>query len=374
MALVGLQVEHFRCLEKVELTRDPRYNLFVGQNASGKTSLLEAMFFLGRGRSFRSRKLDRMIRQGQPEFRIVGRVQHDGPGIVLGVRGTRGGTEIRVGGAPADSAADLASHFPPQIIDPEIHKLLEEGPSRRRRFLDWGVFHVERAFMPTWQRYHRALRQRNAALRHGGPPELAVVWDGELAGAGEALSELRGRYVELLAPGLSEIGRRLLGLEVALVYHRGWAADEQLMVSLSAGLERDRRYGMTHVGPHRADVVVRVDGHAARERVSRGQQKLLAAALTLAQLALQDQVTPGRSALLLDDPAAELDGANLERLLGVVRELPVQLFVTSLRPDLPGLGAPGRLFHVEHGAVRSAEGPGARAALDSAPLPSSPNV
>ena len=351
MALVGLQVEHFRCLEKVELTLDPRYNLFVGQNASGKTSLLEAMFFLGRGRSFRSRKLERLIQHEQAEFRIVGRVQHEGLAVVLGVRGTRTGTEIRVGGAPAESAADLASHFPPQIIDPEIHKLLEEGPSRRRRFLDWGVFHVERAFMPTWQRYHRALRQRNAALRHGGAPELTTVWDAELAAAGEALSELRGRYVELLAPGLSQIGRQLLGLDVALAYHRGWAADEAMVESLARGFERDRRYGMTHVGPHRADIVVRVDGHAARERVSRGQQKLLASALTLAQLVLQDHVAPGRSALLLDDPAAELDGANLEKLLAVVRGASAQLFVTSLRPDLPGLGSPGRMFHVEHGTV-----------------------
>jgi DNA replication and repair protein RecF len=335
----------------VELTLDPRYNLFVGQNASGKTSLLEAMFFLGRGRSFRSRKLERMIQHGQSEFRVVGRVQHETRTVVLGVRGMQTGTETRVAGAAAESAADLAGHFPPQIIDPEIHKLLEEGPARRRRFLDWGVFHVERSFMTAWQRYHRALRQRNASFRRGGDEGLVTVWDVELAAAGEALSALRARYVGLLSPGLAEIGRRLLGLEVALVYHRGWPADEGLLDALRRGLDRDRRHAVTHSGPHRADVVVRVDGHAAKERVSRGQQKLLASALTLAQLALQDEVAPGRSALLLDDPAAELDGPNLERLLAVVRELPVQLFVTSLRPDLQGLGDPGAMFHVEHGVV-----------------------
>jgi DNA replication and repair protein RecF len=352
MALVGLQVEHFRCLEKVELALDPRYNLFVGPNASGKTSLLEAMFFLGRGRSFRSRKLDRMIQQGQPEFRMVGRVQQDSQTTVLGVRGTKGGTEIRVGGQPADSAADLAQHFPPQIIDPEIHKLLEEGPSRRRRFLDWGVFHVEPSFMAVWTRYHRALRQRNAALKKGASDEMARLWDGELATAGEALSELRARYVAMLEPRLLELGRRLLGLDVGLAYQRGWAADETLLSALERGFDRDRRFAVTHAGPQRADVVVRVDGHAARERVSRGQQKLLAAALTLAQLTLQDEQHPGRSALLLDDPAAELDGPNLERLLAAVRDLPVQLFVTSLKGDLSRLGTPGATFHVERGTVR----------------------
>lgn len=354
MSLVSLQVEQFRCLEKVGLSFDPHYNLFVGPNASGKTSLLEALFFLGRGRSFRTRRLDRLIRAGQPEFTLVGRVARGGRETVLGVRGSRRSTEIRVGGTAANSAADLAEHFPPQIIDPEVHKLLEEGPGRRRRFLDWGVFHVEHGFMAAWQRYHRALRQRNAALRRPDAAQMAGVWSSELVAAGEQLAEMRAAYLRLLAEPLAAIGRLLLGLEITLAYHRGWGAELALVDALGASWDRDVRYGMTHVGPHRADVVAKVDGVEAKERVSRGQQKLVAAALTLAQLRLQDATQPGRSALLLDDPAAELDAANLERLLDAVRTLPVQLFVTSLRADLASLGTPGRMFHVERGTVRPA--------------------
>lgn len=355
MALVTLRVEQFRCLEHVELALDPRYNLFVGPNASGKTSVLEALFFLGRGRSFRTRRLERLIRQGQTEFVLVGRAQ-DGPlTTVLGIRGTRKATEIRVGGAPAAGAADLAQYFPPQVIDPEIHKLLEEGPSRRRRFLDWGVFHVEHGFMDTWQRYHKALKQRNAALRRPDAAQMASVWNGELIAAGEQLATLRRDYVAALAPDLSETGQHLLGMDVALAYHQGWAADETLAEALERGWARDLQYGLTYSGPHRADIVVRVEGLPARERVSRGQQKLLASALTLAQLRRQNHASPGKSALLLDDPAAELDGENLERLLALVRTLGVQLCVTSLRPDLPGLGAPGQAFRVHRGAVTPAD-------------------
>ena len=153
---------------------------------------------------------------------------------------------------------------------------------------------------------------------------------------------------------LKELGRRLLGVEVTLGHLTGWAAEESLEAALERSFDRDCRYGATQVGPHRADVSVRVDGHVAKERVSRGQQKLLAAALTLAQLSVQESRHPGRSALLLDDPAAELDSGNLGRLLDVVRSLPVQLFVTALRPDLPALGAPGALFHVEQGSIRRA--------------------
>ncbi len=359
MTLARIEIDEFRCLERARLRFDPQYNLFVGPNASGKTSLLEAIFFLGRGRSFRTRRLDRLVRQGQDGFRLVGWVE--GPPArttVLGIGGTRQGTEIRIGGAAAGSAAELALHFPPQIIDPEIHKLLEEGPQRRRRFLDWGVFHVEPSFLEVWQRYHRALRQRNAALKPGSDPRASAVWDPELLAAGSALDEMRRRYLALLGPLLADYGRRLLGVEVALAYQPGWAHGETFPEALARSTERDRRFGVTHVGAHRADVGVRADGHLARERVSRGQQKLLAAALTLAQLAIQEARAPGSGALLLDDPAAELDGHRLGLLLELVRELRVQLFVTALRADLPGLGAPGRMFHVEQGRIEAAAEPG----------------
>jgi DNA replication and repair protein RecF len=351
MALSWVRIEQFRCFERIEADLDPRFNFFVGANASGKTSLLEALFFLGRGRSFRSRRLDVLIRQGQREFLVVGRVRTEQGLTTVGVRGARDGTEIRVAGKPAQGAAQLAEYFPAQVIDPEIHKLLEEGPGRRRRFLDWGVFHVEPLFLETWQRYHKALRQRNAALKLGLDDDSVRVWDMELALSGEALSEQRRAYLLDLAAPLARAGTALLEAEVALVYHRGWPEDASLVECLQRDLDRDRRYRATQHGPHRADVIVRVEGHAAKDRVSRGQQKLLAAGLTLAQLELQEQQRPGRSALLLDDPAAELDGASLERLLTCVRALPVQLVVTSLRDDVPGLPGDGRRFHVEHGRV-----------------------
>ena len=354
MTLARVEIEAFRCLERVSLELHPRYNLFVGPNASGKTSLLEALFFLGRGRSFRSRRLDRLVRQGQPAFQIVGWVADRGITTVLGIRGQRRSSEIRIGGSAAGSAADLASHFPPQIIDPEIHKLLEEGPNRRRRFLDWGVFHVEPTFMETWQRYYRALKQRNAALKAGAELTAARIWDAELIAAGTRLDEMRRHYLAALAPELQRIGQRLLGDSVTLAFQSGWASDLGFADALQQSADRDRRYGMTHVGPHRADVTAKVAGQVARERVSRGQQKLLAAALTLAQLAMQESRAPGSGALLLDDPAAELDADNLGRLLDAVRDLSVQLFVTALRPDLQGLGTPGALFHVEQGRIARA--------------------
>ena len=149
------------------------------------------------------------------------------------------------------------------------------------------------------------------------------------------------------------VGRQLLNLDVRIAYSPGWAQDDSFNGALEKSRDRDKRMGITHVGPHRADISVRVDGQLARERVSRGQQKLLASALILAQLQIQESYHPGRGALLLDDPAAELDGNRLAGLLQVVRNLQSQLFVTSLRPELDSLGTPGAVFHVEHGRVRT---------------------
>jgi DNA replication and repair protein RecF len=354
MPLGWFRAEQFRCLVEVELELDPRANLFVGPNASGKTSLLEAAFFLGRGRSFRSRRRDALIRHGQDAFLLAGRSEAGPVAIPLGVRASRKETEWRVGGAPADGVADLAEQFPAQVIDPEVHKLLEEGPGRRRRFLDWGVFHVEHAFLDNWRRYHQALRQRNAALKQDRGDKDLAAWETALAASGENLARQRQGYLSRLSAPLGSIGLALLDRPITLVHSPGWDAEQPLLDALRAGRSRDRRYRATQSGPHRGDVIVQVDGRPAKDHVSRGQQKLVAAALMLAQLEIQEQERPGRSALLLDDPAAELDTGNLSRLMSIVQTLPAQLWVTSLRADTPGLPKHARMFHVEQGRIHPA--------------------
>jgi len=351
MALGTFRAERFRCLSAIELELDPKSNLFIGPNASGKTSLLEAAFFLSRGRSFRSRRRDALIAHGANDFVLSAQAMGSVAPVPLGVRATRGDTEWRVGGAAAAGIADLAEQFPAQVIDPEVHKLLEEGPGRRRRFLDWGVFHVEHGFLSNWRRYHQALRQRNAALKKDAGDTDLAVWERELASSGEALATQRGGYLERIAPPLARIGQALLGEPIALVHQRGWDPDRSLLEALAADRSRDRRYRATQLGPHRSDIAVLVGDQPAKDRVSRGQQKLVAAGLMLAQLEIQELERPGRSALLLDDPAAELDGENLARLMALVRDVPAQLWVTSLKPEIAGLVEGGRVFHVERGNI-----------------------
>lgn len=351
MPLGSFRAERFRCLTAIELELDPKANLFIGPNASGKTSLLEAAFFLSRGRSFRSRRREALISYGSDAFILAGQASTGPVSVPLGVRAGRSDTEWRVGGAPASGIADLAEQFPAQVIDPEVHKLLEEGPGRRRRYLDWGVFHVEHGFLPNWRRYHQALRQRNAALKDEVDDEALAVWEKELAGSGELLAASRDRYLERISIPLARIGQALLDLPISLVHHHGWNAEQPLLEALERDRARDRRYRATQLGPHRSDIAVQVGDRPAKDRVSRGQQKLVAAALMLAQLEIQEAERPGRSALLLDDPAAELDSENLARLMALVRGVPAQLWVTSLKPEIADLVTASRVFHVKHGEI-----------------------
>jgi len=354
MTLERLAIEDFRCVELAELEFDTRCNLITGENASGKTSLLEAIFFLGRGRSFRSTRNEALIRTGAAQFSLAGRTCLHGLCQPLGIRVSADGIEARYGGRPVSGLVELATRLPVQAIDPEVHRLVDGSPQERRRYLDWGVFHVEPNFVEYWRRYQRALRQRNAALKAGQPPGLIRAWDPEVVEAGEEVAAHRQRYVAGLQGAVRGAGQRLLGAEVEIGLHQGWSVERTLEQALEHSFERDRERGVTHAGPHRADLSVRISGQRARDRVSRGQQKLLAAAMLLGQLEHDAGCGSSVAALLVDDPAAELDVPNLERLLTEVLSLPAQLFITALDPRNPVLLSlpAGRRFHVEHGSVR----------------------
>src|SRR5476651_1803986 len=254
MSLGRLQVTDFRCLQSVELELDAHFTLISGPNASGKTSLLEAIYVLGRGRSFRTRRLEHLIRHGADRFVVFGEVETSHRRVPMGVEGSLSGVRARIDGDRPTSLAELALLLPVQIIDPEVHHLIDEGPSRRRRFLDWGVFHVEQSFVVHWQRYQQVLKQRNAALKARQPKTVVSVWDSDLVRSGELLGAARARYVSLLSTTAALIGRNLLGMELSLSYRSGWLNGQDMAEALQQSWSHDLEAGATQVGPHRAEL------------------------------------------------------------------------------------------------------------------------
>lgn len=359
MSLRLLTLENLRCLRRAELELHPGRNLISGVNGSGKTSLLEAIFLLGRGRSFRTRNSERLITHGENHLVVFGRTSQGPAGIplALGLQVTRGEATIaKIQGEFTRTLAELSVALPVQVIDPGVHKLVEDNAHRRRRWMDWATFHVEQGFVDVWAAYARTLRQRNAVLKKWGEGDLTAAsqlgaWDIELAQLGEKLAQSRREMLDRLSVPWQETVLTLSGLNLELTYFQGWARNIPLAEALKTSRERDLARGSTHAGPHRGDVLLKLDGKLARDVLSRGQQKLVAVAMILAQLRLLATVLPEPPTLLLDDPAAELDPERLARFIDQVAALRCQLVLTSLAPGQHPFGQPDRMFHVEQGRV-----------------------
>ena len=359
MRLASLAIRSLRCLREVpELLPHPEFNLITGANAAGKTTFLEAIDLLARGRSFRSHLARELVTRGEKEYLLRGRVE-PGDGEENAVPFTLSQSraseklELRCDGEPLKGLSDLAPRLAVQAIHPDSHALVHGPPARRRAWLDWGVFHVEPEYRRRWASYQRALKQRNAALR--SRRQDPGRWDPPLVEAGEALTAMRLRYLEEIQDPLEGFARILvpeLGLSVD--YLPGYDRTVGLAESLSAGLKASRESGRTTTGPHRAEISLTLDGMPATRIASRGQSKMLSCCLLLAQVALFQELRNENCVLLFDDLSAELDERHLARLLDALSSSEAQLFATRVRDGPPeGLpdGAPGRAFHVERGVV-----------------------
>lgn len=356
MHLHRLRVNHLRVLAQVDLELGPQLNVFVGANGAGKTSILEAVYLLSRGRSFRAGSADVVTTIGRDDLQIYGEVARGaGAGHRLGLGRQGGRWRVQVDGIARRSRAALLQYCAVVCFEPGSHALIAAGSERRRRFVDWGVFHVEHGFLVHWRRYQRALQQRNSLLRHGESDRELIPWEMEMAAAAIEIDAARAAYLQRLESRVGEEVAALaptLGSSV-LHYARGWDAGESLETCLRASRGRDRARGHTTIGAHRADWQLEFARAPAREHLSRGQEKLVVLACILAQCRLYGDGSGHWPIVCLDDLGSELDadrrGFLIERLLGTGAQ--VWITATESRADFAGEKA--RLFHVEHGDVHA---------------------
>lgn len=272
-----------------------------------------------------------------------------------GLRHTGRDWQGRLDGQSVSQLGDLCAALAVVSFEPGSHALITGAAENRRRFLDWGLFHVEHEFLPLWRRYARALRQRNALLKARAGNDQLDAWDRELADAGEPLGQHRQRYLEAIEPAVMRLAAELApGLgHLSLGYQPGWRRDEfPLVDALLFCRERDRLAGFTSVGPHRADWRIDFGNVPGREALSRGQAKLTALSTLLAQAAHHAQVRGDWPVICLDDLASELDRQHQARVLAWVQATGAQAFITGT--EVPG-GLQGQadpvVFHVEQGHV-----------------------
>jgi DNA replication and repair protein RecF len=356
MRLRELRIENLRNLESERLEFPSGFCVFTGANGAGKTSILEAAYLLSHGGSFRTRRGEVLVRRGAEACRVFAvAVGRDAVETRVGFEHAEGRWSARVNGQVAATLASALARCAAISFDPGAHALISGASEERRRFLDWGVFHVEPSHADASRRYRRTLNQRNAALRAGLADGQLDVWDEELARAAEPVCAARDRYtarfgpvlVNLLAEYLPELG------EAEIRLSPGWSGEVGLGDALLASRASDRLRGHTTRGPHRADWSISFRHAPRREHFSRGQEKLCASACALAQARIYLADHGEWPVVLLDDLASELDEAHQDQVVASLREAD-QVLITGT--EVPGtLGrtqTPFARFHVEQGRVQ----------------------
>lgn len=350
MIIETLQVRNVRNLSSIELSAHPRLNYLFGDNGAGKTSLLEAIAVLSRGRSFRTNQATELAGPESKVFSVFARTRESGGSEHrLGLE--RSGTHWRgrLDGQDVAQLSQLTRRLPLVVMEPDSHLLVSGPPETRRRFLDWGMFHVEQGFLEIARQFNKSLKQRNAALRNGRVDVLESI-DEVFADKGETLSGMRKRHCERISDSIGDIMSDLTDrvAPIKLTYQNGWNGDS-LREALVVRRERDMERGASGAGPHRAELEILCDKRPAKAIFSRGEQKVLSAAMLLTQASLL-AANGEHPVLLLDDLVSEFDRDHFEKVLKTALDAGGQVWVTgtSERSEFEN----AKVFHVKQGTCR----------------------
>ncbi|HCM47763.1 MAG TPA: DNA replication/repair protein RecF [Colwellia sp.] len=366
MSVARLTTYNFRNLSSVAIDLHPKLNFFVGDNGSGKSSLLEAIFFLGHGKSFRTSKVEHLASYDTDNFVVSVKDIND---LQLGLSKhlQTGVTLIKINGERHARLSELAKNIAVQIVTPESFKLFFGGPKERRRFVELGMFHVKHDSTKQWREFNRVLKQRNACIRHNLDKTTFDYWTAMFCQLSQEVADVRNEYItnlilelpywlELLLPSIAD--------KVTVQYLQGWPQKKSLIDSLNDSHEREQAFGYSIYGAHKFDVKFLIAKQALESQLSRGQQKLFLLALTFAQAKLIARVKRVKPILLIDDIGAELDANSRESLSTALSVLDCQVIITAieegvLQPfitndlviDKESSKNKYHMFHVKHGGI-----------------------
>jgi len=377
MPLSHLHINNFRNLTSIQLDlATDGFNFIYGDNGSGKTSLLEAIYYLGVGKSFRASSFERLIRHQTDQLLVAAHARHADHTSALGIERHRNGTmKIRVRGKEAESIAELVQFLPIRLVNASCHSLLEGEPQFRRKYVDWGIFYQNEQFLSVWRHFNRLLKQRNQALQKKCHKNEIDTWTQGLLESALQIDQWRQQYVQNLLPYLNAMLAELLssaitteaviaspasfagrGNPVSIDYYPGWNKNFSYAEILAESLAQDLRQGYTQYGPHRADLKFQIKQIPAKDMLSRGQQKLFVCAMIVAQGALLAASGESKPIYLIDDLPAELDTKSRASLMTLLTQQQTQVFITATKSeslnDIRTLCQQAvKMFHVKHGSA-----------------------
>lgn len=364
MKIVRLDIEGLRCIAQARVLPREDVLFFAGANGAGKTTVLEALHLLGYGRSFRSGMRDAVIRRGALESVVFAEVDRGALGRHrLGLRRGASDWAARVDEQEVSSLVELFRHCPAVCFEPGSHALIAGSSDERRAYLDWSVFHVEPEFLQAWRRHTRALKQRNAGLKAGWGDASLLPWEIELAESSLVVAHCRERVmVGLGMPAASmanlflpELGDLRLAAQAGFG-DRSFETAADIAAIYAEHRESDRDRGYTRLGVQRGDWALSFQGAPRREHLSRGQEKLAALVMVLAQVEHFRAAKCEWPLLLLDDLASELDAQHLDRVLDWIFAAGIQTWMTgtAVPEQLRDRSESWSLFHVEQGLITAA--------------------
>lgn len=357
MLIRSLKLKNFRNYDFLNLQFDDATNIFYGDNAQGKTNILESLYLSGTSKSHRGTKDRDMIRFGQEEAHIETVVEKQGVPYKIDVHLKKNSPKgIAINKIPIKKASELFGVIHIVFFSPEDLNIIKNGPSERRRFIDLELSQLDKVYLSDLSNYNKILNQRNRLLKETHMSRELMdtldIWDMQLVHYGTRIIERRRGFMEQMNTFISEIHRQLTGgkEELTLVYEpEVEEADFERM--LQRNRERDLRVKSTSVGPHRDDISFVVKDLDIRKFGSQGQQRTAALSLKLAEIELVKKTIHDTPILLLDDVLSELDKNRQNYLLDSICEIQTLITCTGLDDFVNHRLSINNILHVEQGKV-----------------------
>ena len=365
MYFESVELDNFRNYRKQRLEFDKRLNIFLGKNAQGKTNILESLFIMSLGKSFRTNKDQEMIGFGGEYARAVSRVMNDNGDseTEIDIVFQPEGKQIKVDGIKLSRSIELLENVYIVVFFPDDLKIIKEGPENRRRFLDRELCQIKPVYYSDLGNYKRVLKQRNMLLRQNEKDkDLFAVFDESLAEYGVRIIEERERFSERINDISAGIHSRISSgsEELRLSYETrlsGESSDfkerkEEYRESLVKSFESDIYKGYTGFGPHKDDLKIEINGIDIRQYGSQGQQRTAALSMKLAEIELIRQETGCNAVLLLDDVLSELDSSRQRFLIESMQDVQMFISATEIGEDLLKMLPKGYVFSVDNGNAK----------------------
>ncbi len=360
LKIKSLNLKNFRNYELLKLEPGDGANIFYGDNAQGKTNILESVYLAGTTKSHRGSKDRDMIRFGEEEAHIEMVVEKRGLNyeIDMHLKGNKA-KGVAVNKIPIRKAGELFGVVNLVFFSPEDLNVIKNGPAERRRFIDLELSQLDKVYFSDLTNYHKILNQRNQLLKdigYGNQQSLMAtldIWDMQLVEYGNRIIKARSQFISQVNEIISPIHRKLTGdrEDIKVIYEPG-NKEVPLEQALAAHRERDLRVRSTSVGPHRDDMAFLAGDLDIRRFGSQGQQRTAALSLKLSEIELVKQSIHDTPVLLLDDVLSELDKHRQNYLLDSISEIQTLITCTGVDEFVNNRFSVDKIFHVHDGHVK----------------------